>query len=196
MSVNQVYHTWFHRIRQMRPGERVTRVRNMAWLIVGILASHSVHLSRVASKIPGQAVLNSNVQRIRRFLSNPAVCVRQWYEPVAKRLLESQAQGGGGIRLLLDGSKVGFGHQLLMVAMGYRRRADPPVAYSAGADRRGPAGRIVAVAAAVGCIVVEAVAAVGCIAGQGDLRRHLLLHHRHHHRLRDHLITESGRPQP
>lgn len=136
MSVNQVYHTWFHRIRQMRPGERVTRVRNMAWLIVGILASHSVHLSRVASKIPGQAVLNSSVQRIRRFLSNPAVCVRQWYEPVAKRLLESQAQGGGGIQLLLDGSKVGFGHQLLMVAIGYRRRA-LPIAWTWVKGKRG-----------------------------------------------------------
>jgi len=114
MPVNQVYHTWFHRIRQMRPGERVIRVRNMVWLIVGILASHSVHPSRVANKIPGQAVLESNVQRIRWFSSNPAVCGRQWYEPIAKSLLESQVQGG-----------LGFGHQLLMVAIGYRRRALP-----------------------------------------------------------------------
>jgi hypothetical protein len=79
MSVNQAYHTWFNRIRQMRPGERKTRVRNLAWLIVGVLLSRSVHLSRIASKIPGKATLNSSVQRIRRFLSNPAVCVRQWY---------------------------------------------------------------------------------------------------------------------
>jgi len=82
-------------------------------------------LSRIASKIPGKATLNSSVQRIRRFLSNPAFCVRQWYEPIVKRSLENQAQGGQGIRLILDGCKVGFEHQLLMVAVAYRRRALP-----------------------------------------------------------------------
>ena len=28
MSTNQLYHTWFKRIRQLRPSERVTRLRN------------------------------------------------------------------------------------------------------------------------------------------------------------------------
>ena len=29
------------------------------------------------------------------------------------------------IRLIVDGSKVGFGHQLLLLAIAYRRRAIP-----------------------------------------------------------------------
>lgn len=37
----------------------------------------------------------------------------------------SAAALGGGIHLIVDGSKVGFGHQLLMVAVAYRRRALP-----------------------------------------------------------------------
>jgi len=125
MSINRLYHTWIQRIMQLRPDERKTRVYNMAWLMVGIFTSRSVHLSRVAAKIPGRAVLNSTIQRLRRFLDNSAVRVREWYKPIARDLLLAQAQSGQGIRLLVDGSKVGFGHQLLMVAIAYRRRAIP-----------------------------------------------------------------------
>jgi len=28
MLINQLYHTWFERVRQLRPSERVTRLRN------------------------------------------------------------------------------------------------------------------------------------------------------------------------
>lgn len=125
MSTNQLYHNWVRWIRQLRPNERITRVRNMAWLMTGILVSKSVHLSHIAGKIPGVAVRNSIVQRIRRFLNNSAVRVRSWYGPIARDLLESQANSSGTIRLILDGTKVGFGHQLLMVAIAYRRRAIP-----------------------------------------------------------------------
>jgi len=125
MSINRVYHTWLNRLGQLRPGERKTCARNMAWLMTGILLSKSVHLSRIASKIPGKATLTSSVQRLRRFLKSPALQVREWYEPIAKALLEGQAKNGRGIRLILDGSKIGFGHQLLMVALAYRRRAIP-----------------------------------------------------------------------
>lgn len=125
MSINSLYHTWIQRIMQLRPNERKTRIRNMTWLLVGIFASRSVHLSRIAAKIPGTAVLNSTIQRLRRFLDNSAIRVREWYEPIARDLVLAQAASGQGIRLLVDGSKVGFGHQLLMVAIAYRRRAIP-----------------------------------------------------------------------
>ena len=125
MSINHLYHNLFQRIRQLRPQERITRIRNMAWLMNGIFLSRSVHLSRIASKIPGTAVLNSSSLRVRRFLDNPAVRVRDWYEPVARDLLQSQAKSSGTIRLILDGSKIGFGHQLLMVGIAYRRRVLP-----------------------------------------------------------------------
>jgi hypothetical protein len=55
MSANRLYHTWFVRIRQVRPDERITRLRNLIWLMVGIYQSRSVHLSDIASKIPGGA---------------------------------------------------------------------------------------------------------------------------------------------
>jgi hypothetical protein len=125
MSINHLYHTWFHRIEQLRPGERVTRLRNLAWLLVGICRSKSVHLSKVALKIPGDTNTLSITRRLSRFLDNPAIRVREWYEPVARNVLQAIADTVGEVRLIADGTKVGFGHQLLMVAVAFRRRAIP-----------------------------------------------------------------------
>ena len=125
MSTNHLYHTWFNWIEQLRPGERVTRLRTLTWLLVGIYRSKGVHLSKVAMKIPGDANLLSITRRLSRFLGNPAIRVREWYEPIAKDVLLAMANTVGEIRLIADGTKVGFGHQLLMVAVAFRRRAIP-----------------------------------------------------------------------
>ncbi len=52
MSINRLYHTWLQRIRQLRPHERITRLRNFAWLVTGIYQSRSVHLSKIAEGAP------------------------------------------------------------------------------------------------------------------------------------------------
>ena len=125
MSINQPYHTWVSRILQLRPTERLTRVRNMAQLLHGIFQSKSVHLSEAATQIVSTATLPSLTRRLSRFLDNPAVRVREWYAPIAEALLLSVVRNVGEIRLLTDGTKVGFGHQLLMISVAYRRRALP-----------------------------------------------------------------------
>ena len=58
-----------------------------------------------------------------RLLDNPAIQTRAWYQPIARGILQRLA--GGMVHLIVDGSKVGFGHQLLMVAVAYRRRTLP-----------------------------------------------------------------------
>ena len=125
MPINEHYHTWFMKIKQLQPTERITRIRNFAWLIVGIHQSRSVYLSRIAGKIPGKPKLLSFIQRLSRFLANPAIDVRAWYEPVARSWLVSQASHLQQVRLIVDGTKVGFTHQLLIVSLAYRRRAIP-----------------------------------------------------------------------
>ncbi len=125
MSINRLYNTWLKKIRQLRPDERVTRLRNMAWLVTGIYQSKSVHLSKIALKIPCVAKVRSIVRRLSRFLNNPAVRVREWYEPIARDLLQSMADTVGEIRLIADGTKVGFGHQLLMISVAFCRRSIP-----------------------------------------------------------------------
>jgi hypothetical protein len=124
MPVSQLYHTWFLYVRKLLPKERITRVRNLTWFLVGLHQSQSVHLSHIARGLPLRATIPSIVQRFRRFLMNRAFRVRQWYRPVAQQLL-TQAAVHGLVRLIIDSTKVGEGHQLLMVALAYRKRALP-----------------------------------------------------------------------
>jgi len=125
MPTNTMYHTWIQRIRELRPHQRVTQIRSFALLLYGIYASKSVTLSKVASKIPGKAKLLSTFRRLERLLDNPAIQVRDWYEPIAREWLSRQATVAGEIHLIMDGTKVGFGHQLLMISLDYRKRAIP-----------------------------------------------------------------------
>jgi DDE family transposase len=125
MPINQMYRTWIRRICELRPDQRITQVRNFVWLVVGIFHSRSVQLSQVAGKVLGQAKNLSTVRRLSRFLDNPAIQVRDWYEPIAHQWLEAQLTWVGEIRLIVDGTRVGFGHQLLMVSLAYRHRAIP-----------------------------------------------------------------------
>lgn len=125
MPTNALYHTWFQRIQELRPGQRITQTRNFVWLVIGIYQSRSVNTSRIAGKIPGLAKLVSTTRRLSRLLNNPAIRVREWYEPVARQWLETQFHNLGEIHLIVDGTKIGFGHQLLIVCLAYRKRAIP-----------------------------------------------------------------------
>lgn len=62
---------------------------------------------------------------MERFLDNPAIRVKDWYGPIAREWLSKQYTALGEIRLIVDGTKVGYGHQLLMISMPYRKRAIP-----------------------------------------------------------------------
>src|SRR4030066_2047027 len=127
MPTNRLNDTWIRRIMELRPNQRITQIRNFVWLIIGIYQSRSVYLSRIAGRIPGPAKWLSTTRRLSRFLDNPAIRVREWYEPVAREWLETQFRHMGEIRLIVDGTKIGFGHQLLMVCLTYRKRAIPIV---------------------------------------------------------------------
>ena len=129
MPINQLHLTLRRLLLQLRPDERITRVRNWSRLLVGLCLSRSVHLSKIANKIPTttttttEATLPSATRRLSRLLDNAAIRVRAWYEPIARSLLERATRGE--IRLIVDGSKIGSEHRLLMVGLAYRRRAIP-----------------------------------------------------------------------
>jgi hypothetical protein len=125
MSVNQTYHTWFPWLRQLWPEAHLPLVRNVAWMLNGIYASHSVQLHWMARQIPGRAKLPSRIQHVARVLQQAAWQVRPSYAPVAQALLQDLAHTVGEIRLIADGSRVAFHHQLLLISVAYRRRAVP-----------------------------------------------------------------------
>lgn len=125
MPINQLYDTWKKRIMELRPGQRITQIRGFVWLLVGIFLSRSVCISKIACKIPGKAKSLSVVRRLSRLLDNPAIIVRDWFEPIARNWLEAQYRCMGEIHLIVDGTRVGCRHQLLMIALAYRNRAIP-----------------------------------------------------------------------
>ena len=140
MAITEMYHTCFGKIRQLRPRERITRVRNMAWLLAGLFVGQCVHLSHIARKLPGQSQKLSKVKMLSRLLDNRHLRVRAWYEPVARDLLTTAVNHGQTLRLLVDGSKVGNGHQLLMVALAgalWARRRALPIAWTWVKGKRG-----------------------------------------------------------
>ena len=49
--------------------------------------------------------------------------VYRWYRTIAQHWLQVQAATDGEIRLILDGTKIGASHQLLMIALAFRRRS-------------------------------------------------------------------------
>lgn len=125
MPINETYRTWIQRICELRPKQRKTQVQNFVWLLVGIFHSHSVSLGKIAGKVISTAKNVSTVRRLSRFLASSAVEVRSWYRSTAKAWLMAQLQQVGEIRLIVDGTKIGFGYQLLMISLAYRRRAIP-----------------------------------------------------------------------
>lgn len=127
MPITKLYHIWFTKILQMYPSLRITQQRNLAWMLTGIYQSRSVQLHRIAGQIPGAARLASFATRLTRFMDNAALHVRPLYAPIARQWLDFQAQTTGSLRLVIDGTKVGSGHQLLMVALLFRKRAVPLV---------------------------------------------------------------------
>lgn len=108
----------------MFPALHKPQWRNLAWLLVGIYMSRSVHLNRIAAHIPGSATLVSLTRRLSRYLEDASWQVRDLYEPTIRPLLAHLAHGGS-LRLIIDSSAVSFHHQLLMVSVAYRKRAVP-----------------------------------------------------------------------
>jgi hypothetical protein len=119
-----LYRIWRERLAQLAPDECQTRLANMLWLVVGLYKARSVYLSLIARQFPIRAKKLSLVRRLERFLDNGAVRVREWYTPVAIGLLKA-ASSSGEVHLIIDATKIGSCHQLLMLTVAFRRRALP-----------------------------------------------------------------------
>lgn len=125
MNNLQYYYKVQQQLSQWLPGERITRIRNMALLIIGLHLSRSIHLSLVVRKWPVSSKELSLVNRLRRFLSNPRLNVRQWYHPIAVHLIQSFADKR--VRLVIDCTKVGFNYRLMTIGLAYKKRTLPLV---------------------------------------------------------------------
>ena len=119
----ELYHRWYAFLTQLSPDGCVTRLTNLALLVTGLYRARQVYASAIVRQWSSRAKQPSLTRRLSRFLANSAVHVRDWYAPIARQWLKAYA--GQEVHLIVDGSKVGFEHQLLMVALAYHHRAIP-----------------------------------------------------------------------
>ena len=122
------YHTLIAEVGQQVAGMRVTQVRMIALMAVGMIMSRSVWLSEIACHLPvRRGKLPSLVNRLHRFLVNSRIEPLEVLRPFARRLLTQQ--GLTGVRLVMDASKVGVhgqrGSRVLTVSLCYRKRTLP-----------------------------------------------------------------------
>lgn len=132
----RLYRKMLTAMKEFLPGRRITRLRNLAFLASGLFLGESVHLGKIARTWPFAGKVVSLTNRLRRFLKNGSVTSTDFYRPLARKLLSSFAEPWQEVRLILDTTKVGFGHRVLTVSLAYRKRA-LPLAWSVHSGQRG-----------------------------------------------------------
>ena len=123
MTTFKLYGTWNRLLGQWLTDKCRTRRLNLTWLIVGLYLGGRVQASAIVNRWPSNAKTTSLTRRLSRFLDNKAVRPAVWYRPVARHLLAKWR--GQTVTLIVDATKVGARHQLVMVAIAYRKRALP-----------------------------------------------------------------------
>ena len=102
----------------------IAELKNWIWIVVGILQSESVALSKIATYIPGETQAESRVTKIRRWLMNFHVDVWSFYKPVLEHALKDWQNEIANI--ILDGVMVGGGRwQILRLSLAHGQRAIP-----------------------------------------------------------------------
>ncbi len=123
MTTFRLYGTWNRVLKQWLSHIRATRRTNLIWLIVGLYLGQGVQAGAIVGKWALTAKATSLTRRLSRFLDNGAIRPAVWYRPVARRVLGHWS--GPTVTLIIDATQVGAGHQLVMVALAYRKRALP-----------------------------------------------------------------------
>jgi hypothetical protein len=129
MTAPQIlYHKWIEEMVEVLPEkEHKRRIQSFVKLLVGLFLGNGIHMKQIAQGLAGRAQQDSKERGLLRVVDNSKIGVRRWYEPIVTRFLVAASRAGLPLRLLIDGSKVGNGHQLLMVVLAYRRRAIPVI---------------------------------------------------------------------
>lgn len=119
----RLLHAWTAQLVALLPEERVTRVRPLAALMLGIAWARSVALLRVAAQLP-RAVRDASSERwLRRWLDNDAVEVAAIWAALRPLLLADRADQA--VTLVLDLTPHGRRWTALVVGIVTHHRALP-----------------------------------------------------------------------
>jgi len=118
-----LYDTLFSVVRKAQPHEDARRLRVFVWAVVGLLVEKTISLPLIALAIVSTAKAASRTRRVRRFLANPHVSVRAYYDGLIRAALADWA--GQKMELILDTTTVAGRLCILRVSLVYRGRAIP-----------------------------------------------------------------------
>jgi hypothetical protein len=105
MSSNDALYTrLFVKLREFHSDQHLRRIANWAWIVVGLIQSHSVHLSEIAQHIPSEAEAPGRIAQVRRWLANQFIQVADFYRPLITQAI--QTWQGKNVFLILDGCSV------------------------------------------------------------------------------------------
>lgn len=125
MSSSQALYTEVHtKLRTIHPTLHLKRLAVWVWVVVGLIQSHSVHLSEIANHIPGEADAAGRIARVRRWLASHWVVSRDLYTPLITEVL--QAWNGRDVTIILDGCFIRHkALQMLRLSLSHCYRALP-----------------------------------------------------------------------
>jgi hypothetical protein len=103
-SSQELYTRVFTKLRTVHPEPHLKRIATWVWVIVGLILSHSVHLSQIAQHIPSEAQAAGRIAQVRRWLSNPFINVPAFYRPLITEAVQGWA--GKDVFIILDGCSV------------------------------------------------------------------------------------------
>lgn len=105
MSISQeLYTRVFTKLRTVHPEPHLKRISNWVWVVVGLILSHSVHLSQIAQHMPSEAQAAGRIAQVRRWLSNKFIDVPDFYRPLIREALQGWARKD--VFVILDGCSV------------------------------------------------------------------------------------------
>lgn len=111
-----------------------SRLINLSLLVSAAVKAKDLTQHGLAAEMPLAAQDTSLAQRQRRWLMNPAIDERRYYEPIIRPFIH--AASARTLPLVLDTTAAGVDCHLLTVAVGYQRRA-LPIAWVADEGSRG-----------------------------------------------------------
>jgi hypothetical protein len=120
----ELYNRLLETLSTLVNAHHIAELKNWIWIVVGILQSQSVALSKIATYVPGETQAESRVTMIRRWLMNLHVGVWSFYKPVLEHALKDWQDEVANV--ILDGVMVGGGQwQILRLSLAHGQRAIP-----------------------------------------------------------------------
>lgn len=120
------YTDLLHFVQSLLPGMRLTRQRNLVWLILGIVQTRDAHLtvSEIARAIPTHSAHWHKLKRMWRFLSNMKWTPSDHFPDLFAFVL-ARFRVNGRVPIIIDQSTIGGRWEVLWASLPFRGRALP-----------------------------------------------------------------------